>query len=735
MTRLSAYLTIVAAFLMAFLGEGGSSASASESSSSSSLVSHPTVHLTGPTTYPAPIGDLGETVCTSASACVAIGSISRQPQEVPAGIVATTSDAGETWTSEPLPTAGGLSGLSCPSSTLCIAVGGHLGRGGSSTNPDRLGTAAVSTDGGHTWEDQTLPNGVGYLNAVSCASVSYCMAVGETPDGTGGTAVATTSQGAMWSRITLPPNEALTLVACPVARVCLAVAENALLRTTDGGLAWTMATPQGGVSVASGISCATVMRCVAVGSGIAGDANPTPAIDTTDNGGVTWSGFSPTTPASTNASGGLEAVSCGTPTTCMAVGGGIGPRGGSGVGVVFTTTDGGLTWRGKPSPPGMGGLEGVSCVGSLHCVLNGSDPTAAVSLSAVTANGGLSWATRTVAVGIGGLQAVSCPASLQCVAVGTDASTTYVVRTTDGGKSWSAQTMAGGVVGLSAVSCGSPRDCVAVGFQTVPGQLESGALEGAVVTTADGGATWDVQVLPNGVGYLSAVSCPSALRCLALGDAAGVNQAIVLSTVNGGVTWAAPVALPMTSAVEGVSCASTTYCVAVGEKYPDVPGPAVPVAEVTRDAGSVWAGDPLPGRGEEPAGISCPTTSLCVAVGAVTHDVTCCSQAVVPGALMLSHDGGSRWGPSTKVAAGNLVAVACSTATFCALVGRDRAGSGPVILTGDPGHLPLSATTPPGAAGAFLAVSCNPAQACEVAGQSPFGGGFIAKSIARSRAR
>jgi photosystem II stability/assembly factor-like uncharacterized protein len=429
----------------------------------------------------------------------------------------------------------------------------------------------------------------------------------------------------------------------------------------------------------------------------------------------------------------LQSVSCGSATTCMAVGGGIGPRGGIGVGVVFLTTDGGLTWRARPAPPGMGGLEGVSCVGSLDCVLNGSDPAAESSLSAVTANDGSSWTTRPVVVGIGGLQSVACPAPLRCVAVGTDSSTTHMVRTTDGGKSWTAQTMPVGVVGLSAVSCGSRSDCVAVGSQVVPGQQESDALEGAVVTTTDGGATWDVPALPSGIGYLSAVSCPSTLHCLALGDAPGVNQAIVVSTVNGGATWSAPVVVPSTGAVEGVSCATTAYCVAVGEKYSDVPGPAVPVAEVTRNAGTLWVGHPLPGRGEEPAGISCPTTSLCVAVGALTHDVVCCSDAAVPGALMISNDGGARWVLSTKVGVGNLVAVACSTPMFCALVGRNRAGSGPVILTGDPGHAPLSITTPPGVGGALLAVSCSPARACEVAGQSPFGGGFIAKATARTR--
>jgi len=116
--------------------------------------------------------------------------------------------------------------------------------------------------------------------------------------------------------------------------------------------------------------------------------------------------------------------------------------------------------------------------------------------------------------------------------------------------------------------------------------------------------------------------------------------------------------------------------------------------------------------------------SECVAVGAVTHDVINDS-AAVPGALMISDDGGAHWALSTKLGVGNLAAVACPTSGFCVAVGRNRAGTGPAILTGNPARSSFSIAQPVDIGGAFLAVTCNRASACEVVGQDVFGGGLI----------
>lgn len=313
--------------------------------------------------------------------------------------------------------------------------------------------------------------------------------------------------------------------------------------------------------------------------------------------------------------------------------------------------------------------------------------------------------------------------------------------------------MAAEVVSLSAVSCGSPLDCVAVGFQPVPGQQFSDAVEGAVVATSDGGVSWTLVSLPSGVASLSAVSCATATRCVALGDApntppssgpvpAEPYQAIAISTRNGGTTWSSPVTIPATNYVQGLSCSTPSSCVAVGQQFAvNPPGPAIPVAEVTRDGGNEWVGYPLPGRGEEPTGISCASSSRCVAVGAVTHGVLSGNTlgyslpmgAVVPGALMISSDGGVHWSLSTKLGVGNLVGVSCPSPTFCAAVGRNRAGTGPVLLTGNPGQAPLSIAQPVNGSGLLLGLSCDTTRGCELVGQSAFGGVLILG--ARTQAR
>ena len=720
--RVTRLFLVMAVWLPLLLAVGSRAASAHTAEKTPSRV-----RWTQQTTYPAPIGDLGSLACATATTCVAIGSITRQPQEIRAAVITKTTDGGQSWTSEPVPVAGALSGLACPSSAFCVAVGGYIGGGGPSFNPDRLGTVMASTDGGRSWTVQSVPRGVGYLNGVSCASVSFCVAVGESPDDHGGTTLVTTDQGSHWSRSHLPAEvSGLSLVSCPVPGTCLAVGHGAI-RTTDGGLSWAAVNPNVEVPLVESLSCITALRCIAAGSGpVVGDANPTSGIETTDDGGVTWSTSSLPSAGSANASGLLVALSCGSPTMCVAVGGGIGPRGGQGVAVIFVTTDAGATWRSRQPPKGMGEIEGVSCVGPADCVVNGSDPGEATTLSAVTANGGSSWTTNTIAGGIGGIQSVSCPSARSCVAVGTNASSTYALRTADGGHSWTALSMPANVVGLSSVSCGSTQVCVAVGFQTVPGQQDTGALEGAVLDSADGGATWSLPALPGVLGNLSAVACSSPTHCVALGDVAGANQAIALTTVDGGSTWAQPVDIVAVSAVQGLSCPTVTVCVAVGQQVPVSAGPSSPVAARTRDGGRTWAEDSLPGRGVEPNGVSCASASLCVAVGAVTHNVDS-ETTVVPGVIMVSTDAGAHWKMSTKRGVGNLAAVHCPSTTHCAAVGRNRTGTAPAILVGRPGLQSLLVAQTPKITGTLLGISCHGAHSCELVGLNSFGGGLLAK--------
>jgi hypothetical protein len=101
------------------------------------------------------------------------------------------------------------------------------------------------------------------------------------------------------------------------------------------------------------------------------------------------------------------------------------------------------------------------------------------------------------------------------------------------------------------VSCSAPDACTAAGSYTIETQL----------TLAErwDGTAWTIQATPNpdGGGEFTAVSCPSAAACTAV----GVNFAATWD----GTSWnlQATPALPLDYYLSGVSC-TTTGCVAVG---------------------------------------------------------------------------------------------------------------------------------------------------------------------------
>src|SRR5215831_5811945 len=117
--------------------------------------------------------------CTSATGCLAVGYSSPNlfSNQSPATLAERWN--GNTWSIQPTPSpadGGNLTGVSCPSRSSCLAVGGHA-------NPFTEippGTLAERWNG-TTWRIQRTPNPPGggwFLTSVSCASPSACTAVG-----------------------------------------------------------------------------------------------------------------------------------------------------------------------------------------------------------------------------------------------------------------------------------------------------------------------------------------------------------------------------------------------------------------------------------------------------------------------------------------------------------------------------------------------------------------------------
>jgi photosystem II stability/assembly factor-like uncharacterized protein len=116
-----------------------------------------------------------------------------------------------------------------------------------------------------------------------------------------------------------------------------------------------------------------------------------------------------------------------------------------------------------------------------------------------------------------------------CVAVGTrdyfdERQIGAVVSTTNGGASWEREPVPSSIVDLEAVACRTRSLCEAVGT----------GRSSAVIGTADGGSDWVPQGIPRSVS-LTAVACPAVRTCETVGSSAGGG--LTYRTADGGTTW------------------------------------------------------------------------------------------------------------------------------------------------------------------------------------------------------
>lgn len=199
------------------------------------------------------------------------------------GRIAVTTDGGATWTTQtPPPGTPGLSGVACPSTRTCYAVGGvnHA--------------VEATTDGGATWTSQPLQaTNTDQLTAVSCPAIGACYVVGNAFTGNyGGLVFATSDGGSSWVNKALPSNTfgALEAVACPSVSTCYVGGAGGgpglVAATTDGGATWTV-TNEFGHPAARGVACASSTTCYATTQGGPGGWYTGEVLATT-NGGAQW---------------------------------------------------------------------------------------------------------------------------------------------------------------------------------------------------------------------------------------------------------------------------------------------------------------------------------------------------------------------------------------------------------------------------------------------------------------
>ncbi len=600
--------------------------------------------------------------CSSASACTAVGYSQR-------GIGDTVTVAvrwnGTTWQLQPTPNVAGgsssrLLSVSCPAVSECMSVG--------DSGPVFGGQALAEHWDGIAWTIKALANPAGAnisaLASVSCPSVHACKAVGSWNGAEkAGGALIESWDATAWAVQSTPTGrtDVLGRVSCSANTACIAVGSGpagplalrfdgtawvAIAASTDGdgslsctaadactgvggthsdfwnGATWTTRStpsPLGAAGAAlNNVSCPTDEVCVAVGHYINNQAQVVPMIERWQN--HMWRLQAAPLPVSSR----LNSLSCVAVDACTAVGYTFDEVSGHAATMVLHWD--GHSWQLQPSPnpPGPAALlQNVSCnrpdgsrnqalltvctaVGSEHDNLGGSNAFA-------ERWDGHSWHLQNFAMPAGtnvslALGGISCPTAIECTTVG-------IVRT-------------------GCTLCfGDP------GHQPPPGPCDTGCL----IAEHWDGSGWAFVLPPNPktsvFDSLDDVSCPSSGTCMAVGQwgpegRSAAHPGITLAeSLTGGQWEVNPTPDPPgvgepggseLSPFAAVSCATPTSCTAVGY-YANANvnanrGSSEGLAEHWN--GSGWTVQPMPTPAGSNvyglAGVSCPTTHMCMAVG--THE-------------------------------------------------------------------------------------------------------------------
>ena len=324
--------------------------------------------------------------------------------------------------------------------------------------------------------------------------------------------------------------------------------------------------------------------------------------------------------------GHADAVSCPTPTTCLAVGTLDLPHSASRLAERWD----GRKWTALSTPNPTGAissqLTSVKCTNATNCIAVGQYNTLATTTKTLAMRwDGKKWSILNTPNAPGSaisvLSGVACSSSTSCFAVGG-----YFVSTMDStneltlveqwnGSTWSIVPSPNQPLAvdssLTGVTCASSTLCFAVG------SYDTLLVTSSLIEQWDG-ASWSVVSNPNPKGasesQLSSVTCTSTTNCFAV----GLGRGTLVERWNGAL-WgivASPNPAGATGAsLTGVSCPSASHCVAVGIFFRQTV--VQRLVETWNGAGWSLTGVPLPSgtKLSNLSGISCSNTASCFAVG------------------------------------------------------------------------------------------------------------------------
>jgi len=299
-----------------------------------------------------------------------------------------------------------LGAVSCVSVSFCEAVGEHLNTSGNQT-------ALAEWWNGTSWKIQAVPlpppqqgsDVREILNSVSCVSASFCEGVGTGGNGPN----AEMWNGTSWTLQARPGSDVTPqAVSCATVDFCVSVNGDGQVNTWDG-TAWSAATSVPGFAPFTSVSCVSASFCEAVGGGPTGE-----------NAAV-WNGSTWTAQPTAGGPGEvLNAVSCSAANSCEAVGStGF-------VTLAEAWDGSTWTLQSSPNPSGfqLSLLSGVSCTSAGSCTAAGQSQTSGQAFSSTLGEvwNGTAWTLRSTpnrpTAGRNILIGVSCGASKICTAVG-----------------------------------------------------------------------------------------------------------------------------------------------------------------------------------------------------------------------------------------------------------------------------------------------------------------------------
>jgi hypothetical protein len=658
--------------------------------------------------------DLGSISCPAASFCVAVGGLAEEWN-------------GRSWRVMPTPRRVGLFDVSCASARFCMAAG----------------TGPMQRWDGRRWTAVRTPPGAGDLLGVSCLSASFCLAVGTDSPGPGRCPTGAVWRGTAWHATRMPggicgsdSNSHLDRVSCASASDCIAIGGIPVIITGDepviplamqwNGRTWhALSLPagtRGPDSELSGVSCPDTSFCLAVGVKLTDYPNSDYRNMALAWDGTTWTELS--TPPGPVGSG-VSGVWCASAGRCVAVGGDQ------------ASTWNGSAWTGQAiAKPESAGLGSISCWQRSACMAAGSysrlplpdaqphSPNGAQLTLAEQWNGSTWQPRRTPTPGDEqeGLSGLSCRSPANCMAVGayingSDVQAALAERWN--GRAWKVLTAPDPGPGenvLTAISCPAADQCIAVGYYDAAGSHQALAEQW-------NGSAWTRLPVPHD-GVLTGVSCPAVNNCMAVGTyVSNVSRgASALSVTWDGSTWT-PQASPAPGGVSefnAVACPSRTRCIAVGD-YATFDGrPPNPLTALWN--GTAWTMLTTPAPGANAANtltsVSCSGPSNCMAVGRTYHTHP------LPAALAESWNG-TRWTvrptPKLKIKPRMyLDAVSCPAPARCRAVGGYLTSTGGFMLAeawnGATWRRLVPLTDPSPAFNGLYAISCPAARHCIAVG-------------------